>query len=289
MKNKKEHLKPAFILCGIVGVVIIIIFIAAGNVNRNVANNLKGSVLYTENAMVKEYNFDTASAATIGEGANGHYVSDGIIFNSDDKIYINSKGENKVLYSLPSGSCFTALTAADNTVAAVYREDNRYNLIVYDIAKNTSDIILTSDEEIMSVCFGADTDLYYSAVSGKNSIVNKIATGGGSATQLLKGSDERIEYINYVNKMLLMCENKNGNTVVSRFSTKTSKAVELKFSSGEYNCVAVTPVYDEEYIVSSDKGGDTDRLYVCNGSNMVEIEDIKADGDCVVSDYRREN
>lgn len=48
MKNRKEHLKPAFILCGIVGVVIIIIFIASGQVNKNVANNLKGRVLYTE-------------------------------------------------------------------------------------------------------------------------------------------------------------------------------------------------------------------------------------------------
>ena len=69
MKNRKEHLKPAFILCGIVGVVIIIIFIASGQVNKNVANNLKGRVLYTEGTdVIKEYNFKEGRETVIGKG-----------------------------------------------------------------------------------------------------------------------------------------------------------------------------------------------------------------------------
>ena len=77
MKNKKEHLKPAFILCGIVGVVIIIIFIASGQVNKNVANNLKGKVLYTEGAdVIKEYDFKEDRTQVIGKGTNAHYADD---------------------------------------------------------------------------------------------------------------------------------------------------------------------------------------------------------------------
>ena len=93
MKNKKEHLKPAFILCGIVGVVIIIIFIASGQVNKNVANNLKGKVLYTEGTdVIKEYDFKEDRAEVIGKGTNAHYVDDEIVYNDTNRIYIYDGG-----------------------------------------------------------------------------------------------------------------------------------------------------------------------------------------------------
>lgn len=288
MKNKKEHLKPAFILCGIVGLVIIAVFIASGNVNRNVAKNLKGKVLYTQgDSVVKEYDFDNGTEKVIGNGMNGHYVKTGIVYNDTDKIYINTGDDTKELYSLAEGQKFTAMAASGTTIAAVYTDGSGYMLVIYDIEKNASDVIAQEDEEIPAVCMGDGTDIYYTVLSGSDSVLNKISVRGGKPEKLLKGSNERIEYITYVDKMVLMCENKDGNTVMSRYSSKTSKAVELKFSSDKYNCVAAAAVYDEEYIVSSDKDGSSYRLFVCNGSNMVKIDDISADDGLVVSDYSK--
>lgn len=286
MKNKKEHLKPAFILCGIVGVVIIIIFIASGQVNKNVANNLKGKVLYTEGAdVIKEYDFKEDRAEVIGKGTNAHYADDGIVYNDTNRIYIYAGRTDRELYALEPECRITSLTAVGSVIAASYVQGDAYNIIKYDTEKKAAEVLLTSDNEIMSVCAGKDSELYYTETDGEDTSLCKLSINGGSPEKLLKGNDERIEYITYVGGMILMCENKSGNTVMSRFNIKTSKAVELKFSSDEYNCVSAAAVYDEEYIVSSDKDTEKYALYVCNGSNMVRIDKISGTDSLKVSDY----
>ena len=286
MKNRKEHLKPAFILCGVVGIVIIIIFIASGQVNKNVARNLKGKVLYTEGKdVVKEYDFGKGKASVIGNGTGAHYVDTGIVYNDTDRIYLYDGKSSRELYALGSGGRFNSMAADGTMIVASYVNGDTYNIIKYDIAKDESDILVTSDNEIMSVCRGKDSDLYYTEADKADTSLYKISLNGGKPEKLLKGNDERIEYITYVGGMILMCENKSDNIVMSRFNTKTAKAVELKFSSDKYNCVSAAAVYDEEYIVSSDKDAENYALYVCNGSNMVKIDDISGTGDLVVTDY----
>ena len=286
MKNKKELLKPAFILCGIVGVVIIIIFIASGQVNKNVANNLKGKVLYTEGTdVIKEYDFKEDMAEVIGKGTNAHYADDGIVYNDTNRIYIYDGRTDRELYALEPECRITSLTAAGSVIAASYVQGDAYSIIKYDTEKKAAEVLITSDNEIMSVCTGKDSELYYTETDGEDTSLCKLSINGGSPEKLLKGNDERIEYITYVGGMILMCENKSGNTVMSRFNIKTSKAVELKFSSDEYNCVSAAAVYDEEYIVSSDKDTEKYALYVCNGSNMVRIDKISGTDSLKVSDY----
>lgn len=286
MKNKKEHLKPAFILCGIVGVVIIIIFIASGQVNKNVANNLKGKVLYTEGTdVIKEYDFKEDRAEVIGKGTNAHYADDGIVYNDTNRIYIYDGRTDRELYALEPECRITSLTAAESVIAASYVQGDVYNIIKYDTEKKAAEVLITSDNEIMSVCAGKDSELYYTETDGEDTSLCKLSINGGSPEKLLKGNDERIDYITYVGGMILMCENKSGNTVMSRFNIKTSKAVELKFSSDKYNCVSAAAVYDEEYIVSSDKDTENYALYVCNGSNMVRIDKISGTDSLKVSDY----
>lgn len=286
MKNKKEHLKPAFILCGIVGVVIIIIFIASGQVNKNVANNLKGKVLYTEGTdVIKEYDFKEDRAEVIGKGSNAHYADDGIVYNDTNRIYIYDGRTDRELYALEPECRITSLTAAGSVIAASYVQGEAYSIIKYDTEKKAAEVLLTSDNEIMSVCAGKDSELYYTETDGEDTSLCKLSINGGSPEKLLKGNDERIEYITYVGGMILMCENKSGNTVMSRFNIKTAKAVELKFSSDKYNCVSAAAVYDEEYIVSSDKDTENYALYVCNGSNMVRIDKISGADSLKVSDY----
>lgn len=286
MKNKKEHLKPAFILCGIVGVVIIIIFIASGQVNKNVANNLKGKVLYTEGTdVIKEYDFKEDRAEVIGKGTNAHYADDGIVYNDTNRIYIYDGRTDRELYALEPECRITSLTAAGSVIAASYVQGDAYSIIKYDTEKKAAEVLLTSENEIMSVCAGKDSELYYTETDGEDTSLCKLSINGGSPEKLLKGNDERIEYITYVGGMILMCENKSGNTVMSRFNIKTAKAVELKFSSDKYNCVSAAAVYDEEYIVSSDKDTENYALYVCNGSNMVRIDKISGADSLKVSDY----
>lgn len=286
MKNKKEHLKPAFILCGIVGVVIIIIFIASGQVNKNVANNLKGKVLYTEGTdVIKEYDFKEDRAEVIGKGTNAHYADDGIVYNDTNRIYIYDGRTDRELYALEPECRITSLTAAGSVIAASYVQGDAYSIIKYDTEKKVAEVLITSDNEIMSVCAGKDSELYYTETDGEDTSLCKLSINGGSPEKLLKGNDERIEYITYVGGMILMCENKSGNTVMSRFNIKTAKAVELKFSSDEYNCVSAAAVHDEEYIVSSDKDTEKYALYVCNGSNMVRIDKISGADSLKVSDY----
>lgn len=286
MKNKKEHLKPAFILCGIVGVVIIIIFIASGQVNKNVANNLKGKVLYTEGTdVIKEYDFKENRAEVIGKGTNAHYADDGIVYNDTNRIYIYDGRTDRELYALEPECRITSMTAVGSVIAASYVQGDAYKIIKYDTEKKAAEVLITSDNEIMSVCAGKDSELYYTETDGEDTSLCKLSINGGSPEKLLKGNDERIEYITYVGGMILMCENKSGNTVMSRFNIKTAKAVELKFSSDEYNCVSAAAVHDEEYIVSSDKDTEKYALYVCNGSNMVRIDKISGADSLKVSDY----
>lgn len=286
MKNKKEHLKPAFILCGIVGVVIIIIFIASGQVNKNVANNLKGKVLYTEGTdVIKEYDFKEDRAEVIGKGTNAHYADDGIVYNDTNRIYIYDGRTDRELYALEPECRITSLTAAGSVIAASYVQGEIYSIIKYDTEKEAAEVLITSENEIMSVCAGKDSELYYTETDGEDTSLCKLSINGGSPEKLLKGNDERIEYITYVGGMILMCENKSGNTVMSRFNIRTAKAVELKFSSDKYNCVSAAAVYDEEYIVSSDKDTENYALYVCNGSNMVRIDKISGADSLKVSDY----
>ena len=286
MKNKKEHLKPAFILCGIVGVVIIIIFIASGQVNKNVANNLKGKVLYTEGTdVIKEYDFKEDRAEVIGKGTNAHYADGGIVYNDTNRIYIYDGRTDRELYALEPECRITSMTAVGSVIAASYVQGDAYKIIKYDTEKKAAEVLITSDNEIMSVCAGKDSELYYTETDGEDTSLCKLSINGGSPEKLLKGNDERIEYITYVGGMILMCENKSGNTVMSRFNIKTAKAVELKFSSDEYNCVSAAAVYDEEYIVSSDKDTEKYALYVCNGSNMVRIDKISGADSLKVSDY----
>lgn len=286
MKNRKEHLKPAFILCGIVGVVIIIIFIASGQVNKNVANNLKGRVLYTEGTdVIKEYNFKEGRETVIGKGANAHYVDDGIVYNDTNRIYMYDGKTDRELYAFEPECRITSLTAVGSVIVASYVQGDTYNIVKYDIAKKAADVLITLDNEIMSVCAGKDSDLYYTETDGEDTSLCKLSINGGNPEKLLKGNDERIEYITYVGGMILMCENKSGNTVMSRFNIRTAKAVELKFSSDNYNCVSAAAVYDEEYIVSSDKDMENYALYVCNGSNMVRIDKISGADSLKVSDY----
>ena len=271
MKNRKEHLKPAFILCGIVGVVIIIIFIASGQVNKNVANNLKVRVLYTEGTdFIKEYNFNEGRETVIGKGANAHYVDDGIVYNYTNRIYMYDGKSDRELYALEPECRITSLTAVGSVIAASYVQGDTYNIVKYDIAKKAADVLITLDNEIMSVCAGKDSDLYYTETDGEDTSLCKLSIN---------------EYITYVGGMILMCENKSGNIVMSRFNIRTAKAVELKFSSDNYNCVSAAAVYDEEYIVSSDKDTEYYALYVCNGSNMVRIDKISGADSLKVSDY----
>ena len=206
MKNKKEHLKPAFILCGIVGVVIIIIFIASGQVNKNVANNLKGKVLYTEGTdVIKEYDFKEDRAEVIGKGTNAHYADDGIVYNDTNRIYIYDGRTDRELYALEPECRITSLTAAGSVIAASYVQGDAYSIIKYDTEKKAAEVLLTSENEIMSVCAGKDSELYYTETDGEDTSLCKLSINGGSPEKLLKGNDERIEYITYVGGMILMC------------------------------------------------------------------------------------
>lgn len=294
--NKKEHLKPAFILCGIVAAIIIILFIFSNNVNKNVVNNMTGRILYTEtDGGVKQYSFDddtdTLVSGDIENACFGNYVSDGIIFAGTDEygvwnIYFSETGaRTDIFYTLPDKAVLIALTGRGSCMAAAYSDGGKYYITAYDMEKDKEYETLETEDELLSLCFDEECEkIYYTSFNGNESILESVRISGGADEKLLEAGDERLTFIAFRNDTLYFCEDKDGKRTVSQYILQRNRATVLKFSSDEYNCRTICPVYDEKFIVSSDREG-VYEIYVCNGSNMVKADRIGNGKDCFVTAY----
>lgn len=295
--NKKDHLKPAFILCGVVAIVIIILFLLSGNVNKNVVSNMTGKILYTEDGSgVRQYDFDDGTdiliSGNIENACWGSFAGDKILFAGTDEsgswsiyFYDSDTKNTEALYRIPAGAELVGMTARSNYAAAAYFLNEEYFIDIYDIANSSGNSIVAADEEILAICIDDDcSKIYYTQMKNDNCVAKSVNLSGGNEQEILKAEKERISYIAFRGDSLYMCEDKNGNKTISQYSAKSQKATTLKFSSEDYNCTNICPVYDTEYIVSSDKGG-VYELYVCNGSNMVKADGIGGVKDCFVTAY----
>lgn len=294
--NKKEHLKPAFILCGVVAVVIIILFVVSGNVNKNVVKNLTGKVLYTEEGSgVRQYNFDdgtdTLISGDVSNACYGNFAGGKIFFAGTDENGIwNIYDEDKeVIYQMPEKAEILGMTAYDKIFAAAYVMDGEYSIVTYDTVGKKEVQLMSSDKEIPALCMDDEGEqIYFAQMDGSDCVLKSVSVSGGNEQKILKGENERITCIAFRNDVLYMCEEKENSSTISQYNLSAKRAVTLEFSSDDYNCVTICPVYDKEYIVSSDKDG-VFGVYVCNGSNMVKADDAGTGKNCYVTSYMNLN
>ena len=308
MKNKRYQLKPALILCGAMAALIIVIFIMAGNKNRNVAKNMKGQLLYDE------VSADEKSAVVMYDFASGESLRISEEAGFDD--------------------AFGGVFAGENKAAFIARDGERNGIYIYDYAKKQSDVIALSDdiryldldycgkkngficlcsdvgewriEEISSdtdnktenPLFISENEIYalkYSEEGDAVYFVHENGNGGG-VLKCVKGSQQttlyvsektRLQGLEVLDKTILVCENGERGRKIAQYNAKRSALDSLKFNSDGYECAAVSAVSSTQFIVSADIGGRFE-IYVCNGSNIVRAEGINSDKDMIVSDYIRE-
>lgn len=293
IKQKREQIKPALIMCSVLGVIIIVMFIAANSVNRNVVRDMKGEVLFYCDG-IKLYDFDNDKLSEIARSScfDGKFTGDGKIVYADGEsngFSIYDPAENKVLQtvSIEKGRIKGLTYSPENkTVLLIICDDDRYLINAYS-GDDFSDVRTIADSEYeicgLDVCDGGD--VYYTVYDGNAGILESVGIMGKTPVKELQSDGERLTAPCAVKDFVYICENKSTDSEIVKYSKKLGKATVPKFNSDEYNCTSIVTVSDEEYITSCDKDGKWG-LYVCNGSNIVLIDNITCDDDLIkVTDY----
>ncbi len=291
-KNYKKNLKRSFIICGIMFVVILLIFAYAVSVNNKVAENMTGRLLYTNESELYVYDFDNKENVQ-PEALKEVEVEDACFINASDicaavlcrdKLQIikcsEDSDEGKVIFDETGVEEFINLEAdrGHEKLLAAYKTSDNYTVVkTINISDGTvNDLVSSNEKDITFVCFNYNGDGVYMSAKGKNTLI-------------------------YSDRMELLCS-VNGDAVIStalengfiisktdeyryyyKFYTTNESESKLKFCNGN-NTYALCQLGDNKFIAGSDKNGNGD-IYVCNGSNMDPVDAVNNDLKNIPLDY----
>lgn len=306
MQNKKNQLKPALILCGVVAAVIILIFILADNVNRNVVNNMKGRLLYDSVSAdgisaVMMYDFGTEEITEIPavEKWGNAY---GAVFAGDEKVaFIGGNGDNFGVYIYDyMAKNITASLTSDNMeyhrldycaktgkLACLCSNGTDWMIeeLIPDGARLSESEIMKTDCVTYDISFDESGDkLYFVQERDGEGVLGSVPSNGAGESKLYTAKDVVFTGVKMRDGTILLCENDGEGYGIAVYNAKKNRTERVKFDSDEYDCTSVAMVSGTQYIVSSDAGGSTG-IYACNGSNMVKVDKIVGDKELIVTDY----
>ena len=119
MKNYKKNLRTSFIICGIMFVIILLIFVLSSYVNKNVAENMTGKLLFINESetgsKVHVYDFDNKRTSeiqgleNIGDISGAQFGKDGSIcaavFTIKCTQFQRVTAHNQVCHDIPIFTC----------------------------------------------------------------------------------------------------------------------------------------------------------------------------------------
>lgn len=270
MKNKKHQLKPSLFLCVLMAAAILLVFVMATNVNKNVAKNFKGTILYGredsagKNALVLYY-FETDNSVVISEDCEFGFFSDKdtVVYAIGTEVYrynILDKKSEKVASLDCDRILEVSLFSDGQTLIASGVKDEQYGIYGMD------------GKAICSVQ-GKITGLkgeYFAVNSQNTSKVYKLGLNG-TATEMtgFEGVTGAVSVTG--NAVIVVRDDK-----AIAHKTDFSKEGILRFSTPEYVIKRVVPVTDTQFLVTAEKDGITD-MYMCNGSNIVKVDKISTE------------
>lgn len=296
-KNYKTNLKRSFIICGIMFVIILLIFVYATLVNRNVAENMTGKLLYiNENgseSYVCVYDFDNKKVLDI-QGLNdvdgiedAQFLKDGsicaVVFDDNELRIISCRTEGSQTDEIMVQKEVKRLISYEadrNREKLLVAYENLNGEIVAKIINSSdrrvTDLFVDNEKEITSVCFNYAGDGAYVAAEGKNTL---IYSDNLSLQFSIKGDAKLLTA--WENGFLLSRQDEY--TYVYKFFTKSEAESKLQFCDS-HNTYKVCIITKDKFIAGSDKSGNGD-IYVCNGSNMDPVEAVNNDMNNIPVDY----
>lgn len=296
-KNYKTNLKRSFIICGIMFVIILLIFVYATFVNRNVADNMTGKLLYiNENgseSYVCVYDFDNKKVLDI-QGLNdvdgiedAQFLKDGsicaVVFDDNELRIISCRTEGSQTDEIMVQKEVKRLISYEadrNREKLLVAYENLNGEIVAKIINSSdrrvTDLFVDNEKEITSVCFNYAGDGAYVATEGKNTL---IYSDNLSLQFSIKGDAKLLTA--WENGFLLSRQDEY--TYVYKFFTKSEAESKLQFCDS-HNTYKVCIITKDKFIAGSDKSGNGD-IYVCNGSNMDPVEAVNNDMNNIPVDY----
>lgn len=305
MKTKRYQIKPALILCGVMALFIVVIFVMAGNINRNVAKNMKGRILYDDVApdgksAVVMYDFESGESVRISEKAGFADARGGVFVRAGKAAFIATDGGQSCIYIYDtekgSAEAVAASDGAEYTDIDYSAGKDRFVCLCGDGAKWRIEEIAADGTKISEgPVFESENRIYainYSESGEEVYFVQDNGNGGGTLKSV-KNSSVKTLYVSEkspltgieaANGALLVCEDGKDGRKIARYNDKRGSLNFLQFNSDGYECAAAAAVSSTQFVVSADAGGHFE-IYVCNGSNMVKAEGINSGGDMMVTDY----
>ncbi len=294
--DKKGHLKPAIILSVAVGVAIIAIAVAAANVNRHVADTLTGLVAYSVEGQIHIYDCGEKSESVV-EAAENMECFDGV-FADEKQLYFIAHDEymNGCIYSYNSelksvtplgmSGAYLAIDYDKNSQRVVFLRQQRENSysIGYMEADGSETIIADIEDPVFSLSYSVeDSKIYYTTYFNDKYMLMSLNPDDGVSRKLLESTDE-MGYVSSSAKYIYVTQSIDEKGTLMYVSKSRDTLNKMPFETESFNSIVITPVTDTKYIVCSDKSG-LFQLYVCNGSNMVQLEVPHTDKDITLSDY----
>lgn len=270
--NKKHQLKPSLIMCVILAAVVLFVFAMATRVNKNVVKDYEGTILFVRQGKDNEnglmlYDFGTKELAIVSAAGNTGFFPD-----KDTVVY----AEEGVLYKYDINQKSSSVycdTGLDSIIKVGFYEDNGTILVLgktgadYVIESTDKKEIYRTQKEITDFC-----GKYFTVADGEKSEVYEFFVSG--STPVSKADFEgRIESVSVTGNAAIFCL--DGRAVTK--DLKFSRDGILRFSTSEYYVSRVVPVSDTQFLVTAKKDNGTD-MYMCNGSNMVRIDELSSDG-----------
>lgn len=259
-------------MCVILAAVVLFVFAMATRVNKNVVKDYEGTILFVrpgegdENGLML-YDFSTKELAIVSAASNTGFFPD-----KDTVVY----AEEGVLYKYDINQKTSSVycdTGLDSIIKVGFYEDNGTILVLgktgadYVIESTDKKEIYRTQKEITDFC-----GKYFTVADGEKSEVYEFFVSG--STPVSKAEFEgRIESVSVTGNAAIFCL--DGRAVTK--DLKFSRDGILRFSTSEYYVSRVVPVSDTQFLVTAKKDNGTD-MYMCNGSNMVRIDELSSDG-----------
>lgn len=264
-------LKKAIIICGVFVVLILALYIGSVFINGNVVKKMNGKMLYIvrENSgdTVYMYDFDEKTNEKIDNGEDAVYYGDMVAYINDNAIYTHSDEKDNRLFVLGEGT-FKKITATKKILAAVTSGES--DAIIGIDEDNQKTTIAEGYDNIIDIC--SDGNNIFFAAQEKNKItIYETGISSQTAAKLFQTDMTDNLTIDYYDEKIYITEYEDGKKRAAVYNIKTEKATLLKFSTTEFNVESFVPVTESKFVALCDKKDDY-LLYVCNGSNMVEVD-----------------
>lgn len=296
-KNYKKNLRTSFIICGIMFVIILLIFVLSSYVNKNVAENMTGKLLFINESetgsKVHVYDFDNKRTSeiqgleNIGDISGAQFGKDGSICaavftddilkimccktnQSDAEELMVQKGVKRLISYEADRNREKLLVAYEN------QQGENVAKIINLTDESVTELFVDNEKEITSVCFNYAGDGAYVATEGQNTLVYSDSL---SLQFSIKGDAKLVTA--WENGFLL--SRHEDYDYMYKFYTKSESESKLQFCD-EHNTYAACLITKDKFIAGSDKAGNGD-IYVCNGSNMDPVEAVNNDMKNIPADY----